>query len=488
MDNKAKSDLRSAVMKGAAWSVALRWTIRLLGLLSTVILARLLAPADFGLVAMAMLVVAFLESWLQLGLGMALIQNQYATRAHYDTAWTLRILQSVVVAGIIAAGAPLAATYFAEPRVVPVLWALSPALVLGGFANIGVVAFQKELEFHKVFSLGIAAKLLGIVITLGAAFLLRSYWALVIGVIAGYGVGCALSYAMHPYRPRFSLAKVRELWSYSQWMLIRGVGHFLDMRSDEILVGGLGSTRQLGLYSVAAELGTLPGSEVAAPLNQALMPGFAKIQHDPHRLAAAYLNVLGAVSALTFPAGVGLALVSYEAVVVLLGDQWTDAAPLLAILAVFGGVRASNSLAVGLFLGSGRVAMAAGVSWLNAGLLVAIALPLIGGYGVIGVASARLAGGVLMAILILGAMARLTEVRIKGVIARLWRIVAASCLMAVTVTSVPEIGSGIAVDLIAKVLVGVLTYCAALLLLWRFSGYPEGAERFFLDHLRGLVR
>ena len=421
MDQNPLNDLRAAVLKGAAWSVVLRWSMRLLGLVSTFVLARLLVPADFGLVAMAMLVVGFVHSWLSLGLDTALIQNRNATREHYDTAWTLRIIQSAVLAGSIAAAAPLAATYFAEPRVTGILWVLCPALLLGGFSNIGVVTYRRDLEFQKEFRLHIIGRLLGFIVTLGAAAWLRSYWALVIGTIANYGVGCALSYAMHPYRPRFSLTRVRELWSFSQWMLVASVGHFLETKADEVLVAGLGSPRQLGLYSVAAELGSMPGSELAAPINQALVPGFAKLQHDPGRLATAYLNVLGTVSAVTVPAGIGLAMVAHEVVLVLLGSPWLDAVPLLTVLALFGGIRASNSLAGSLLLGSGRVAMAAAAGWLNTALLLAIALPLVGSYGAQGIASAKLAGAVLLAMVIFATITQVTEVAAKDIIGRLWR-------------------------------------------------------------------
>lgn len=166
MEEKPKTSLRSAVLKGAAWSLALRWGMRLLGLLSTVLLARLLSPSDFGLVAMAMLVVAFVQAWLAFGVDTALIQNQDATREHYDTAWTIRILQGVVVAIGVAAAAPFAATYFEEPRITAVLLVLSFAILLGASANIGVVAFRKDLEFDKEFRFQIIGKILGFVVTL----------------------------------------------------------------------------------------------------------------------------------------------------------------------------------------------------------------------------------------------------------------------------------------------------------------------------------
>ncbi len=484
MDEKPKTSLRSAVLKGAAWSLALRWGMRLLGLLSTVLLARLLSPSDFGLVAMAMLVVAFVQAWLAFGVNTALIQNQDATREHYDTAWTIRILQGVVVAVGVAAAAPFAATYFEEPRITAVLLVLSLAILLRASANIGVVAFRKDLEFDKEFRFQIIGKILGFVVTLAAAVWLRNYWALVIGIIAGYCVACGLSYVMHPYRPRFSLSRVRELWSFSQWMLVGSIGHFLETKADEILVAGLGSTRQMGLYSVAAEMGSMPGSELAAPLNQALVPGFAKLQREPDRLATAYLNVLGTVSAVTFPAGIGLAMVADEIVATLLGAQWTDAGPLLSVLAVFGGIRASNSLAGSLFLGSGRPGAAAAMGWINATLLLAIAFPLVTPFGAQGIAVAKLGAGAILALVILTIVTRITTVTARQIVACLWRTVLAAGCMAGAVAAIPVSGGGVVVDLVIKVIAGIASYSAVLLILWRLVGCPDGAEQFFLTHVR----
>jgi polysaccharide transporter, PST family len=487
MESKPSRNLRGAVLKSAGWSVAIRWTMRLLGLASTAVLARLLTPADFGLVAMAMLVVGFVEAWLSLGLDTALIQNQNATRQHYDTAWTIRIIQSVFVASAIAVAAPLAAAYFKEPRVVPVIWILCLGLPLGAVGNIGIIAFRKDLEFHRQFALQVTARVLRFVITVGAALWLRSYWALVIGIVASYGVACALSYVMHPYRPRLSLSRVRELWSYSQWMLMRSIGHFIEMRADEVIVGGLGSARLMGLYTVASEFGRLPGSEIAAPLDQALVPGFAKVQHDAHRLAAAYLKVLGTVSAVTLPAGIGLALVAKEVVLVVMGAQWAGAVPLLVLLAISGAVRTGGSLSTSLFLGAGRPGMAAAFSWLNAGLLLGLALPVVGSHGAEGVAMAKIAGGVVLIVFTFIGVTRICNVTAKDIAACLWRPVLASVLMVIAVASVPGTDGRLLVDLILKVGVGAVSYGAALLLFWRWVGCPDGAERFFLEQLRRRV-
>jgi hypothetical protein len=127
--------------------------------------------------------------------------------------------------------------------------------------------------------------------------------------------------------------------------------------------------------------------------------------------------------------------------------------------------------------------MAATFSWLNAVLLVAIALPMVGDRGAVGVALAKIVSGIVVAVFIWAGITRVSEVTGKAIVARLWRPVVASGFMAVAVVSVAPSGSGVLGDLLLRVSVGVVSYCAALLLVWRLAGCPDGAERFFLSHL-----
>ena len=131
-----KPSLRSAMVSGAAWMIAMRWIVRGIGLVSTVILVRLLAPEDFGLIAMAYLVVSLLEVLTSFGVDLALIQSSEASKEHFDTAWTIKLIQSASVALILAAISPLAAVYFEEPRVKPLMWFLCVGDFALGFTNI----------------------------------------------------------------------------------------------------------------------------------------------------------------------------------------------------------------------------------------------------------------------------------------------------------------------------------------------------------------
>jgi O-antigen/teichoic acid export membrane protein len=219
---------RTSILKGAALAITMRWSDRMIGLASTLILARLLVPEDFGIIAMASLVVGLLDVLLDLGVNVALIQNRNAEPAHYDTAWTLRLLQTVVSATLIASGAPLAGDYFGDQRVVAVLQAMSIGLVLMGLENIGVITFQKNMQFGLDFRFIFTKRIAGFLATIAAAWFLRSYWALVIGTLVSKTTGVLLSYAMHPMRPRISFEKFREIFGVSQWMLIRSIGGYLD--------------------------------------------------------------------------------------------------------------------------------------------------------------------------------------------------------------------------------------------------------------------
>jgi O-antigen/teichoic acid export membrane protein len=321
-----------------------------------------------------------------------------------------------------------------------------------------------------------------------AAYALRNYWALLIGVAAGYLSGIIVSYIGHPYRPRLCLTKARELLSFSKHMIIYGMGSFAESRADEIIVARTGASQQLGLYSVASEMGQLPGAELAAPLNRVLLPTLAKIQDEPGRLRLAYLNFVGLVNALTIPAAAGLALVAGEFVEVILGWKWRDAVPLLQMLALYGATRCAYESAVNLFMAIGRPTLAARLSWLNVSFFVAAGLYAMATWGILGVAVARFATGVVVTAVALFVVTRVTEASGRDLISRLWRPLAACVPMAVAVMALADLPGPAVVELATKVTVGGLTYFATLGVLWVLVGRPAGAEQAMLVYASSALR
>lgn len=278
------TELKSRMAKGAAWLILFRLVERGIGFISTLILARLLVPADFGLVAMATSILAALDLMGAFSFDMALIQNQNATRRHYDTAWTFGVVFGLLkAAGMVALAIP-ASAFFNEPRVEFVMYALALCTAVQGFDNIGIVAFQKDLEFHKEFWLGLARKLAGFVTTVGLAYLYTSYWALIAGVLAMRVTSLVLSFTMHPYRPRLCWEAAGELFNYSKWLLLNNILIFLNNRGTDFIIGRVSGARSLGLYAVSYELANLPTTELVYPISRAVFPGYARLAGDLKQL------------------------------------------------------------------------------------------------------------------------------------------------------------------------------------------------------------
>ncbi len=171
--------LKARVVRGGMWVFALRITSRLFQLARTIVIARLLAPSDFGVFGIALLAMSALSTFSQTGFNAALVQKKQDTKHYLDTAWTVQAIRGGVLALIAFAIAPYVAAFFDAPAAKRILQVIALSVLLQGFTNIGVVYFQKELQFHKQFIYQLSGTLADIGVAISAAFLLRSVWALV---------------------------------------------------------------------------------------------------------------------------------------------------------------------------------------------------------------------------------------------------------------------------------------------------------------------
>lgn len=472
--------------------IAVRALDRALGFVSTMILARLLLPEDFGLLAMATSVIALLEMVSAFGFDVALIRQTSSSRADYDTAWTCNALIGGVVAlGLVLLAYP-AAGFYEELRVAPVMLALAFAPVVQGLENIGVVAFRKELNFRAEFMWLSGRRLIGLAIVLPLAFVLRNYWALVAGIVIGRIVGTLLSYGVHPYRPRLSLARHRELLGFSKWIVGVNVLAFFLQRSSDLVIGRTLGSAPLGIYSIAAEVARLPTSELVAPINRAIYPGFARIAGDRTRLKQEYLAVMGMIALIAIPAALGLAAVGAQVVVLMLGEKWLPAVPLIKALAFMGAVQFPYSNAYSVFLAVGRPAHQIKVHAIHAPILVGLMIVLTSQFGLVGAAWATVVTGVLVVPLSLVFVFRELRVRIVEFLGIVWRPALAGAVMYAVMTaggwvSVPPGILVAAVQLAVLISGGAAVYILVVLGLWWSVGAPMSAERRLLTHGRDVL-
>lgn len=328
---KGDSLARKTVI-GTGWMMGWRMVTRLLGVASTLILARLLMPADFGIVAMSSVFSSIVSALSELGIGAALVRHPRRDRSLFDTAWTIQIIRSLLIGLALAGLAPIAAWWFAEPRLMAVVLIMASAYATSGFGNIGVVEFQRDLRFDRQFLVLATPRLVQVTVTVTAALLLRSYWALVIGNVTVITAGIAASYLLHPYRPRLRLAEWREFVHFSVWTWAASIAALVWVRCDWFLLGPVVGPVGIGLYMLALETAILPMTELIAPAGDVLFASFSEAQRrgGAARLAA---RVATALLLVTAPVTIALSASASHVVSALLGEKWAAAEPLIAILA-----------------------------------------------------------------------------------------------------------------------------------------------------------
>lgn len=483
-----QDDLRGKFIAGTAWMGGLRWGLKLLGIVSTLIVARILTPQDYGLVAMAIMVSSFMQVWLDFGVRQSLIQNQQADREDYDTAWSVRIIQGTSIALILAAGSPFIADFFNEPQLTSLLWLVAASIVLTALSNIGVVNFQKEMNFRREVVLEISSKVISITITIAIAFWLRNYWALAIGIFSHHLAFFILSYVLHPYRPRWSLSRFRSLWSFSQWMLLSNIGMQLGSKADRFVVGKLAAASGLGIYTIALELAEMATKELANPISRTLLPLIAKVKENKKKVLDIYLKVIGGVNTLTIPAGIGLALIAKPFILVFLGEKWIDAVPYLQIFAIYSIFNLLLVGANGIFIATGRVRLLSGLLWFEGFLLLAFSLIGFFWLGMIGVAYGRLASGLIYAAVIYAYLARHIDLTIPALWGQIWRPALSAAIMLLAMLTTPMGTLSPLLTLVLSLALGGTAYAATSYILWRLCGRPDGMENVIVSIVTRFIR
>lgn len=348
--------LSQRVVQAGFWVFALRIVDRLFSLTRTIVLARVLSPDDFGLFGIALLALSALETFTQTGFQAALIQRKGDVRSYLDTAWTVQAIRGVVLAIILFGIAPYVAIFFGEPNAAPLLRVLGLSMVFQGLTNVGVVFFQKELEFHKQFIYMFSGTLADFGVAIPAALILHNAWALIFGLLAGNLVRMISSYFVHPYRPRFRLERVkaRELYTFGKWILGSSILVFFLTQGDDILVGKLLGATMLGFYQMAYRISNLPATEITHVISQVTFPAYSKLQDNPVGLREAYLKTLQLTAFISIPLAGGIFILAPEFTKIFLGEQWMPIVPAMQVLVIGGAIRSIGATMGPIFQGIGR--------------------------------------------------------------------------------------------------------------------------------------
>ena len=330
--------LDRTVLSGA-WAGGIKISSRLLQILMLIILARLLAPRQFGLVGIALLSLSATKNFSQIGLKTALVQHKSENVDDYlDTTWCLEAARGALIFGVLFAFAPIIAGVFDEPSATPLIRVIGLGPLLFGLRNPGIVYFQKDLEFHKEFVYTVSGGFLQFFVGVSYALVSPTVWALVFAFISADVFRFGLSYVVHDYRPwpSFDTAIAKELIDYGKWITASSVFYFLYKEGDDAFVGWFLSATALGFYQYAYRIADTPSSEVSEIIAGVSFPAYSKLQDSPSELRQALLAATRVTGFVTIPMAVGIALVAPSFVPVVLGSDWTRMIRPMQLLALYG--------------------------------------------------------------------------------------------------------------------------------------------------------
>ena len=323
-----------------------------------VLLARLLPPAAFGLIALAMVVTGFASSVSDLGLGAAVIQRRDLTERHLQVSFTASMAMGLALAAVLVMLSPLSAPLLRDPAVPGVLRAESLVFVFGALGSTSRAMLRRELRFQPLFWTGFLSYVVGYAaVATGMALLGYGVWSLVAGALVQALVESLLCLAVsrHSLRPLLARAELRELFGFGAGASFNNVINYVARNADNLIVGRWLGEAALGLYGRAYNLMTLPLNYLGVATHQVLFPAMAEIQDDLPRMGRAYLTSVQVTTLVTVPVMAGMAVAAPHMIVALYGGVWAGMVLPLQVLCIAGIFRAIYHLAGSVTYAAGQV-------------------------------------------------------------------------------------------------------------------------------------
>lgn len=476
-----------SVLRAAAWLAVAKIFSYGLGFAGTIVLARILVPEDFGVIALAIAIMGVVAGLLDLPVTQALIALEKPTDDEFNTAWTISIIRSILVSMLLLAIAQPMAMIFKMPEVSGVIIALTINVIIFGLRNPYFENFARSLNFSWDVITEITSKTVQVIVSVAVALIWKSYWAFVIGLIAGTLTAMTLTYVTYRKLPRLSLRSPNRLFDYSIWLGLSMMVNRLTAESVNLIAGRRFGQGTLGQVHIGNKLSADISHLILVPIIRSLFSAFSRLSNDIHRFRHAYLNAQSATVALAMPVGFGLSLVADPLIPLLLGPGWE-----LAIIIV-----QFYAPCTGLLLATGpirSVAMALSRTNLMLKRDVIVLFIQVGGlllgtwlYDFIGLLAAYAVSTLIATVINLYFLKSLIQISIVDQVKNFSRSILATAVMIGVVLFVRPLaefsdtfsGNVLTVGILS--LTGALAYAAAHVLLWIVSGRPEGIERSALN-------
>lgn len=350
--------LRKQTFSGIRWTTFSSLGRATMHFLQIAILARLLTPADFGLIALVVAVMAFLQIFSDAGISNAIIHYQEITQEQFSSLYWLNVGVSVILALLLAVSSGLVAGWYQQAELQYMLFLAALTLVVTAIGQQLRVVSQKNLRFAALAKVELIGSLAGFTIAVSLAFGGAGVYSLMVGTLTAAVVGCVLAWVWlsNGWRPmmRLRFDEVRHFVKFGAFMIGNNLANTLNTQIDILLGGRLLGAQGIGLYSVPKDLCLRIAGIINPIVTQVGLPVMSKAQEDEYLLKRIYLQTLRMTASVNFPIYIVLGMFAPEIVLLLLGQQWLDAVPLMQIFAAWALLRSTGNPVGSLLMARGR--------------------------------------------------------------------------------------------------------------------------------------
>ncbi|QTH63125.1 oligosaccharide flippase family protein [Psychrosphaera ytuae] len=314
------------------WVIVARWIGRFAGIISTLILVRILSPDDYGIAAQALFVLMLFDALSHTGTEQFVIKQKEVSDSCLFTAWTLNLILKSTVGLCLFIFSSSIASFMNEPRLDAVLQWTSLIAILDSLRSPALIIRKRNMDFRTISTIDISSKLLTVIFTITMGFILRDYWALVFANIFSSFLIVMISYFVAPSNLKLTLENVKAQFKFARGIFVTSVIGYIRAKLDILIISKKFGSSATGHYSIGQEFSILPYTEAIAPLTQPLYSSLAKIQDDSAKLKNHLFKYLGLSYSLVVPAALGIFLLADQIVLILFGEQWVETTPVLAYL------------------------------------------------------------------------------------------------------------------------------------------------------------
>jgi PST family polysaccharide transporter len=349
-------DITGSAVRGVFWVGGGQVIRQIVGILTYIVLARLLVPDDFGLMGMVMVFVGFSRIFADFGIGSAIVQSKEVNQTKLSSSFWTNLAVSVFIALILMAASPWVADFYDKPELTNLVMTLSSTLILAGMVTTPKAILYRSMNFGAAVKAEVIGSLVAAGCTVLLAYLGFGVWSLVLQPIIGNITVVVLTFIFSAWVPTlvYSWKSIEKLVGFSGNVIGSDILAYMNRNADDLIIGKFLGSNPLGQYSLAYQIMLYPLQQVASIIVKVLFPTLSKLLDDLDRFRNIYLKAIASIALITFPMMLGLLAVSEDFVIVVFGDKWLPMVPILQIFCFLGMLQSVVTPVGTIYLSTGK--------------------------------------------------------------------------------------------------------------------------------------